>query len=173
MYHHGVADVLKGAQLSEFCTSHAGDYKNTGKLQLPTPSRGYTPVTDRLLIPSANRIVQKSDWTGATIPVIVIPIIWEAGRLMKLLQTVDVPVQRIIIVQNSIKLGSKYTNENRAMADVAAVCRDVMNHFTDSSEFLHIHQPGRNLGFGGSMNYGIMSTATWADWWFLLNAGIT
>ena len=103
---------------------------------------------------------------------IIIPIIWEADSLLKLLKTVDVPVQRIIIVQNSIKLESKYSRENSAMSDVAAACRNVVNHFAEGSEFLHIYQPGRNLGFGGSMNYGIMSTATWADWWFLLNAGI-
>ena len=56
-----VGNVVNGARLSEFCTSHAENYKNTGKLQLPASPPGYTPVSDRLFIPSANRIVQKSD----------------------------------------------------------------------------------------------------------------
>jgi GT2 family glycosyltransferase len=85
---------------------------------------------------------------------------------------VDVPVQQIIIVQNSIQLSAEYVKENDAMSDVDVACRNVTEQFVDASEFIIIHQPGRNLGYGGSMNHGILATSAWADWWLLLNAGI-
>ena len=145
------------------------DTDTPARIPVPPAPPEYTPISTNLLIPKSNSVVK--DWTGPFIPVIVIPIIWEASFLMDLLRSVDVPVGRIILVQNSLSIPKSFQHEHEVMAAVDAACRNAVQSFVNGEEFIQVHRPGRNLGFGGSMNHGILSTLGWADWWLLLNAG--
>src|SRR6476646_7004966 len=86
------------------------------------------------------------------IPVLAIPVINQPSMLAACLASIDEPVERLIVIDNS---------GTGALGDVAAAIRpDAL-----------IVDPPSNLGVAASWNFAIRTTPD-APWWCLVNADV-
>ena len=81
------------------------------------------------------------------IPVLVVPILNQPELLLKMLQSVNVPVGQVVIIDNG----------------------DVVPDILDDN--VRVIRPGHNLGVGASWNLGMKVTPK-APWWFITNFDI-
>lgn len=87
-----------------------------------------------------------------TIPVLAFPCINRPDLLSRALASIDVPVGRLVIIDNS-PAGLDFT---------------VPAHL---EPFTFIAEPAANLGFGGSVNH-VLTTHPRAPWWCIANADV-
>src|SRR5262245_37498406 len=83
------------------------------------------------------------------IPAIIIPTLNQPGALARLIESIDYPYDRLVIIDNG----------------------DVVD-FSPSAGFISVIKPGHNLGFAASWNLGIKA-APLAPWWLICNDDIT
>ena len=89
------------------------------------------------------------------IPVLAIPVIGRFDLLAQAIASIDVPVGRLVIVDNS-PLGLGDAVEAVCPPTVASVC---------------VTRPPANLGFPGSVNL-VIKTHPEASWWCIANADV-
>lgn len=89
------------------------------------------------------------------IPVLVIPVINRPELLARTLASIDVPVDRLVLIDNSTTGG--------LAADALAAVGDL------PVEWAAIVEPPDNLGVAASWNFGIRTSAG-APWWCIANA---
>ncbi len=83
------------------------------------------------------------------IPVLVVPILTQPELLGKLLDSLDHPVGRIVIIDNG----------------------DVVGQLAETAGPVRVIAPGHNLGVGASWNLGMKATPD-APWWLISNHDI-
>lgn len=86
-----------------------------------------------------------------SIPVLVVPVVSRFDLLEKMLDSIDYPIDRIVIVENSCNGWS-----SARQSDLFKI------------EYI---RPIQGLGYGGGINAGILQTCE-ADWWMFSNADI-
>lgn len=88
------------------------------------------------------------------IPVIIVPILTESQRLTDLLDSIDHPVGKVVVIDNG----------------------DIIDPFLGGHRMaeykIRVIKPGHNLGVAASWNLGIKATPR-APWWLISNHDIT
>ncbi|GAQ81175.1 hypothetical protein KFL_000730120 [Klebsormidium nitens] len=97
------------------------------------------------------------------IPVVGIPVMNNAEWLRRTIYSIDVPVKKIQLVVNELPSASE---ENRKMKEAV---NDIVTRL--GSRFVHVEQPGCNLGVSGSWNT-IFAKNLDAPWFFLASADV-
>jgi hypothetical protein len=100
-------------------------------------------------------------------PVIAVPVLDEPDQLRSLIFSIDMPIAKLAIVWNRFP-GNATSSIQKKIGEVIAEAKGALG-----DQFLHVHESGGNLGFGGSFNH------MWRDsrlaqfkWWVNVNADI-
>lgn len=86
-----------------------------------------------------------------SIPVLIVPVVSRFDVLEKMLASIDHPIDRVVIVENS--------------------CTNWSTTNTYDLFKIEYIRPIQGLGYGGGINAGILQTCE-ADWWMFSNADI-
>ena len=123
---------------------------------------------DHHYVPAKKLLVRATE--NHHIPAIIIPVLWEYDLLSKSIWSIDVPVKKIILIVNHLRLPSRYVSEIESMAKLknftGLLEREIPN------DFLQVVYLKENLGFAKSMNLGMKIVRSWASWWLCANADI-
>lgn len=84
------------------------------------------------------------------IPVLIVPVLNRYDLLKRMLDSIDYPVEKLVLIDNNPKSNFLYETDNELI-----------------TEFYHLKMPS-NLGVPASWNLGIKSTP-FADYWMIVN----